>query len=128
MLTPREKSPLPEKISPEEALTHDTASSRAESPTHYQQVILAVLHQAGQRAQHTTNKLFWPSCIKQGREPNTLPTSYFGRPASSRAESPTHYQQVILAVQKHSYLKSVKADAALCVCAGLSQRGGVPLP
>ena len=98
MLTPREKSPLPEKISPEEALTHDTASSRAESPTHYQQVILAVLHQAGQRAQHTTNKLFWPSCIKQGREPNTLPTSYFGRPASSRAESPTHYQQVILAV------------------------------
>ena len=36
MLTPREKSPLPEKFSPEEDWTH-------------------VLHQAGQRAQHTTN-------------------------------------------------------------------------
>ena len=36
MLTPREKSPLPEIFSPEEDRTHDAASSRTASPTHYQ--------------------------------------------------------------------------------------------
>ena len=36
MLTPREKSPLPEKFSPEEDQTHNAASSRTVSPTHYQ--------------------------------------------------------------------------------------------
>ena len=41
MLTPREKSPLPEKKSP-----------RRIEPT--------TLHQAGQQAQHTANELFWP--------------------------------------------------------------------
>ena len=43
MLTPREKSPLPEKkkISSEEDRTHDAASSRIASPTHYQQAIPA---------------------------------------------------------------------------------------
>ena len=44
-LTPREKSPLPEKkkkkISPEEDRTHDTASGRTASPTHYQRAIPA---------------------------------------------------------------------------------------
>ena len=35
MLTPREKSPLPDKFSPEEDRTHDAASSRTASPTHY---------------------------------------------------------------------------------------------
>ena len=39
MLTPREKSPLPEKPSSEEDQTHDAASSRTASPTHYQQDI-----------------------------------------------------------------------------------------
>ena len=39
MLTSREKSPLPEKFSIEEGQTHDAASSRAVSPTHYQQAI-----------------------------------------------------------------------------------------
>ena len=39
MLTPREKSPLPEKFSPEEDQTHNTASSRTVSPIHYQQAI-----------------------------------------------------------------------------------------
>ena len=38
MLTPREKSPLPEKFSQEDR-THDAASSRTASPTHYQQAI-----------------------------------------------------------------------------------------
>ena len=33
MLTPREKSPLPEKFSSEEDRTQDTASSRTASPT-----------------------------------------------------------------------------------------------
>ena len=41
MLTPREKSPLREQFSPEEDRTHDAASSRTESPTHYQQTIPA---------------------------------------------------------------------------------------
>ena len=36
MLTPREKSSLPEKFSPEEDQTHDAASSRTASPTHNQ--------------------------------------------------------------------------------------------
>ena len=36
MLTPKEKSPLPEIFSPEEDQTHDAASSRTASPTHYQ--------------------------------------------------------------------------------------------
>ena len=38
MLTPREKSPLPEKFSPVEYRTHDAASR---SPTHYQQAVPA---------------------------------------------------------------------------------------
>ena len=41
MLTPREKSPQPEKISPEEDRTHDTASSRTASPTLYQRAVPA---------------------------------------------------------------------------------------
>ena len=36
MSTPREKSPLPEKFSPGEYRTHDAASRRTASPTHYQ--------------------------------------------------------------------------------------------
>ena len=36
MLTPREKSPLPEKSSSEEDRTHDPASHRTASPTRYQ--------------------------------------------------------------------------------------------
>ena len=36
MLTPREKSPLPDKFSSEEDQTQNTASSGTESPTHYQ--------------------------------------------------------------------------------------------
>ena len=40
-LTPREKSHLQEKFSSEEEGTHDTASSRTASPTHYQQAIPA---------------------------------------------------------------------------------------
>ena len=36
MLTPREKSPLPEKFSSKEDGTHDAASSSTASPTHYQ--------------------------------------------------------------------------------------------
>ena len=35
------QSPLPEKLSPEEDKTHDTALSRAGSPTHYQRAIPA---------------------------------------------------------------------------------------
>ena len=41
MLTPREKSPLPEIFSPEEDQTLKTASSRTASPTHYQRAIPA---------------------------------------------------------------------------------------
>ena len=41
MLAPREKSLLPEKISPEEDQTHDAALSRTVSSTHYQQAFLA---------------------------------------------------------------------------------------
>ena len=42
MLTPREKSPLPEKkFSLEEDQTHDPVSSRTSSPTHYQRAIPA---------------------------------------------------------------------------------------
>ena len=52
MLTPREKSPLPEKFSPEEDGTHDAASSRTAVPAHYRRAIpalacfvqLAILH------------------------------------------------------------------------------------
>ena len=39
MLTPREKSPRPEKFSSEEDGTHDAASSRTASPTHHQRAI-----------------------------------------------------------------------------------------
>ena len=35
-LTPREKKSAPEKFSSEEDRTHDVASSRTASPTHYQ--------------------------------------------------------------------------------------------
>ena len=46
MLTPKEKSPLLQKqLSSEENRTHDTASSRTASPTHYQRAILAPLHE-----------------------------------------------------------------------------------
>ena len=41
MLTPREKSPLSEQISPAEDQTHDAASSSTASPTHYQRAIPA---------------------------------------------------------------------------------------
>ena len=41
MLTPREKSPLPEKFSPEEDQTHNAASSRTASPTHCKRAIPA---------------------------------------------------------------------------------------
>ena len=41
MLTPREKSPLQEKFSAREDRTHDVASSRTASPTHYQGAIPA---------------------------------------------------------------------------------------
>ena len=44
MLTPREKSPLLEKFSSEEDRTHNAASSRTASPTHYQQAIPAPKH------------------------------------------------------------------------------------
>ena len=40
MLTPQEKSPLLEKFYSEEDRTHDAASSRIVSPTHYQRAIL----------------------------------------------------------------------------------------
>ena len=57
---------LPMSYSSEEDGTGDPTSSRTASPTHYQQAIPqwrlepATLHQAGQRAQHTTNELFRP--------------------------------------------------------------------
>ena len=41
MLTPKEKSPLSEKLSSEEDRTHDALSSRTSSPTHYQRGIPA---------------------------------------------------------------------------------------
>ena len=41
MLTSREKSPLPEKFSPEEDRNHNAASSRTARPTHYQRTIPA---------------------------------------------------------------------------------------
>ena len=56
MFTPREKSPLPEKISPEDR-THDAAPSRTASPTLCQRAI--------------------PAPIKQDSQPNTLPTELF---------------------------------------------------
>ena len=40
VITPREESPLPEKISMEEDRTHD-AASRTANPIHYQQAIPA---------------------------------------------------------------------------------------
>ena len=44
MLTPREKSTLPEIFSPEEDRTHDAASSRTASPTHDQRAIPAPVY------------------------------------------------------------------------------------
>ena len=41
MLTPREKSPLPEKFSSEDEQTHNVASGRTVRPKHYQWVIPA---------------------------------------------------------------------------------------
>ena len=41
MFTPKEKSPLLEEFTPEEDKTHNAASSRTASPTHYQQAISA---------------------------------------------------------------------------------------
>ena len=41
MLTPREKSPPPKKFSSEEDGTHDAASSRTASPTHYHRALPA---------------------------------------------------------------------------------------
>ena len=49
MLTPREKSPLPEKISSEEDQTHNAASSSMVGPTHYQQAIPAPLSKRQRR-------------------------------------------------------------------------------
>ena len=40
MLSPREKSPIPEKFSEEDG-THDAASSKTASPTHYQRALPA---------------------------------------------------------------------------------------
>ena len=41
MLTPKEKSPQAEKFSSKEDRTHDAASNRTASPTHYQRAIPA---------------------------------------------------------------------------------------
>ena len=119
MITPREKSPLPEKFSSEEDGTHDAASSRTASPTHYQRCVkqdsepntLPTLRQAGQRAQHTTNaassrtasQTHYQRCVKQDSEPNTLPTlrqagqraQHTTNAASSRTASQTHYQRCV---------------------------------
>ena len=42
ILTPREKSILPEKFSSEKDRTHDAASSRTVNSTHYQRAIPAL--------------------------------------------------------------------------------------
>ena len=44
MLTPREKSPLPKKFSPEEDRTQEATSGRTASPTHYQQAVPVPCH------------------------------------------------------------------------------------
>ena len=68
MLTPREKSPLPE-------------DQRRDGP--------AALHHTGQPAQHTAH---WAieAHITQDSQPNTLPTELL-RPTSHRTANPTHY-------------------------------------
>ena len=53
MLTPRENSPLTEKFSSEEDRTHDAASSRTASPTHYQRAIPAPRSRFKSRSSHT---------------------------------------------------------------------------
>ena len=82
MLTPREKSPLLETFSLEEYRTHDAASSRTASPTHYQRAIPAP--RGGRNPRR---------CIKQDSEPNTLPTSYSG---PQRRKEPTTWLFLIL--------------------------------
>ena len=67
MLTPREKSPLPEKFSSER--THDAASSRTASPTHYQQPILV-----------PASSLKNIQCLLPSS--HTLPAPYKPRPAT----------------------------------------------
>ena len=102
------KGNIPSTGGSEEGGTCDTASSRTESPTHYP------LSYCGPNPRH---------CIRQDREPYTLPTELFrpkpvtlhqaGQPAqhttncailaptrytaSSRTASPTHYQWAIVA-------------------------------
>ena len=58
ILTPRKKSSLPEKFSSEEDQTHDAASSRTASPTHYQRAIPAPHSERGDRQQIETRETF----------------------------------------------------------------------
>ena len=84
MLIPREKYSLPEKFSPEEDRTHDAASSRTASPTHYQRAIPALLT--------------WP--LKQG-------WIDYGLPSAWRLTRLAVLQVLTLAMWKLLYRKSV---------------------
>ena len=81
MLTPREISPLPEKVSSEEGPTHDAASSRTASPTHYPRAILApvpavTLQLMGPARVTTTAPAFKPlEGLDQGKWPS-IPVSH----------------------------------------------------
>ena len=88
MLTPREKSPLPKKIFPEEYRIHNAASSRTASPTHYQWAIPAPVwdrdwwsadlrgQNEADRKEHTANVTTTKNTnIGQGRILNLLPSS-----------------------------------------------------
>ena len=96
-LTPREKNPLyRKKISPEEDRTHDAASSRTASPTHYQlsysglpSILSILLPPPSQQGQ--------PPCSQQNKT-TSIPFSHYTsryrlvglvvKASASRAEDP----------------------------------------
>ena len=96
----RGKYPLPEKFSSEEDRTHDAASSRKASPTHYH------LSYSGPNQRR---------CIKQDKEPNTLPTELFRPPLSTLGAGGTG---VAPRFPRSSYTSDLKTDSLLATALG----------
>ena len=93
MLTPLEKSPLPETFSSEEDRTHDAASSRTVSPTQYQRAIPASRHRYDDRTPESP-----------AHEADALPLSHRWSNGSvrSRDQTTSHTARVVTAVSLNS--------------------------
>ena len=92
-VNPRGKSPLPEKISPEEDRTHDAASNRTASPTHYQRAASSRTASPTHYQRAASNRTASPTHYQRAASNRTASPTHYQRAASNRTASPTHYQR-----------------------------------